>query len=89
MILNDYPGQTSLWSKVTGLMILFIYLSLTSVLAQIPEGVPKPQDNEPVSFKSPSDLIIYVILPAVLIIIYLIILYRRRKKGREEKREND
>jgi hypothetical protein len=71
-------------------MILLILSGfVTGLLAQIPQGVPKPQNNDPVAFDSLSDLIIYVLLPAVLIIVYLLILYRRRKKRQHEDRESN
>ena len=62
---------------------------VSGAVAQIPQGVPKPQNNDPVAPDSPSDLIIYIILPAVLIVTYLFILYRRRKKRRQEDQESN
>jgi heme/copper-type cytochrome/quinol oxidase subunit 2 len=71
-------------------MILLILPGFISAsLAQIPRGVPQPQDNDPVAFDSLSDMIIYILLPATLIIIYLLILYRRRRKRHQEDQESN
>ncbi|MBR9999397.1 MAG: hypothetical protein KFF73_10520 [Cyclobacteriaceae bacterium] len=74
--------------KKTFLYFLVLFFSITASFGQIPQGVPKPQDNDPVAFNSLSDVIIYVILPALLIIIYLFILYRQRKRRRKEDQES-
>lgn len=61
--------------------IIFLFSFLWSTgMAQIPEGVPHPDQNTPIDFSSWSDIIIYIILPGVLIIGYIIFVYRRRRK---------
>jgi hypothetical protein len=58
-----------------------------SVLAQIPEGVPHPDDNEPIRLDSLADIIIYIVLPVGLVILY--VLWKRRVRQRKKKEDND
>jgi len=58
-------------------IIFFIGLA---AYAQIPRDVPNPQDNSPVDFTDPANIIILVILP--LLVIGLVILWRNKKKKR-------
>ena len=56
---------------------------ILQLLAQIPQGVPHPDDSEPLLIQTPFDWILYVVLP----ILFLIggYFWWRRKKKREEK----
>ncbi|WP_296623362.1 LPXTG cell wall anchor domain-containing protein [Marivirga sp.] len=60
-------------------MTLFLQL-----LAQIPQGVPHPDDSEPLVLTTPFDYILYVGLP-ILILIGAFFWWRRKKKREEEK----
>ncbi|TDU40092.1 hypothetical protein BXY82_2132 [Gelidibacter sediminis] len=51
---------------------------LYSLLIQLPPGTRNPDDNSPMDFSNPFDLIVYIILPILLIIFY--ILWRRSKR---------
>lgn len=72
-----------------GWLIYLFCLSWSTGLAQIPEGVPHPDQNTPIDFSSWSDLVIYIILPGVLIIGYIIVVYRRRRKQQNNKGDNN
>ncbi len=50
------------------------------VYSQIPRDVPNPQDNTPVDFTDPANIIILIILP--LLVVVLVILWRNKKKKR-------
>ncbi|RUA34452.1 MAG: adenylosuccinate synthetase [Bacteroidetes bacterium] len=63
-------------------MILFLQL-----LAQIPQGVPHPDDSEPLLLQTPFDYIFYIGLP-VLILIGGYFWWRRKKKREEEDKDN-
>ncbi|MAW95447.1 MULTISPECIES: adenylosuccinate synthetase [unclassified Leeuwenhoekiella] len=49
---------------------------------QLPPGTQNPDDNIPVDFNEPFDLIVFVILPVVLIALYII--WRKKRKGRRD-----
>lgn len=51
---------------------------------QIPTEVPKPDNNTPIDFSNPADIVIYVVIPVLLVILYLVL----RKKNRKEENEN-
>jgi len=57
---------------------------LLQFLAQIPQGVPHPDQNEPLLLQTPFDYILYLGLP-ILILIGAYFLWRRKKKREEEK----
>jgi len=58
-------------------------LFILQLLLQIPEGVPHPDQNEPLLLQTPFDYILYVGLP-ILILIGAYFLWRRKKKREEE-----
>lgn len=70
-------------------MIFLACFPWSAGLAQIPEGVPHPDQNTPIDLSSWSDLVIYIILPGFLIIGYVILIYRRRRKRQKDERENN
>jgi len=82
--------RSTLQSVLRGGWLIYLFcLSWSTGLAQIPEGVPHPDQNTPIDFSSWSDLVIYIILPGVLIIGYIVMVYRRRRKQRRDGGEND
>jgi hypothetical protein len=85
----NYPSKNRQYFVKKSRYILSILLFTFSytTTAQIPEGVPHPDQNTPIDFSSWSDIIIYIILPAVLIIGYIFLLYNRRRKRREGKKK--
>ena len=89
MKLKKYTHSLIEKIKKSGNALIILPATLSGAMAQIPQGVPKPQNNDPVAPESLSDLIIYIILPAVLIVTYLFILYRRRKKRNQEDQESN
>ncbi|MFD2825305.1 adenylosuccinate synthetase [Leeuwenhoekiella polynyae] len=46
-------------------------------LYQLPQGTQNPDDNLPVDFKDPFEVIVFVILPILLIVGYII--WRRKR----------
>ena len=67
--------------------IPYIILTLFSLksFGQIPTEVPHPDNNTPVDFSNPADIIIYIVLPVIVIILYFV--WRRNARRRED--END
>lgn len=47
------------------------------LLNQLPPGAQNPDDNYPVDFKDPFEVIVFIILPVLLIIGY--ILWNRKR----------
>lgn len=69
----------------TELKVIPVFMIFTTQLfAQIPRGVPQPSQNSPIDFSSTSDIIIYIVIPAILIVIYLSWRIVSRKKARRE-----
>ncbi|WP_375579020.1 hypothetical protein ABWH96_18685 [Marivirga tractuosa] len=54
-------------------------------LLQIPQGVPHPDDSEPLLLQTPFDYIFYVVLP-VLFLIGGYFWWRRKKKEKKKAR---
>ncbi len=69
----------------TASSFLLAFLLIPSIsYSQIPKGIPKP--TGPVDLSETSNVIIYVVIPAVIIIAFLI--FRKRIfKVKREKRE--
>lgn len=67
--------------------ILYTLLALFSLrsFGQIPTEVPHPDNNTPVDFSSPADIIIYIVLPVIVIILYFV--WRRNARRREDENE--
>lgn len=57
--------------------VIFVLIGFTSQ-AQIPTDVPNPQDNPPVDFSDPANIIMFIVLPLCAILLFFI--WRRRKK---------
>lgn len=55
-------------------------------LAQIPTEVPKPQDNTPLNFSDPFEIIMFFILPIVFIVLFFI--WRGKKKRDAEDKKS-
>ncbi|NNM22292.1 MAG: adenylosuccinate synthetase [Flavobacteriaceae bacterium] len=51
---------------------------MTGFLMQIPREVPHPDNNTPLDFSNPFDVLIYVVLPLILIVLYFTLRKRRR-----------
>ncbi len=52
-----------------------------NVFSQIPTEVPKPQDNSPVDFSEPVNIILFIILP--LAVVVLVIIWRNKRQKDE------
>jgi hypothetical protein len=76
--------------KIKWSPVIFVILKKKSMthqinhisLFQIPREVPHPDNNSPLDFSNPADIIIYLILPAVFLILYLVV---RKKRAQKEK----
>lgn len=55
---------------------------LYPLILQLPIGTPNPDDNSPIDFTSPFDVIVFIILPILVIILY-IFWVRNKKRDRE------
>ncbi|WP_299780884.1 adenylosuccinate synthetase [uncultured Formosa sp.] len=49
------------------------------LLAQLPLGTPNPDDNTPIDFTDPFDVIVFVILPILMVIFYVI--WKKKQKN--------
>ncbi|HLW32444.1 MAG TPA: hypothetical protein VKX40_09290 [Aequorivita sp.] len=65
-------------TKKTALAVITL-LSAFLVSAQIPTEVPKPQDNQPVDFSDPIELVIFIVLPLVVVVLFIIWTRKKRK----------
>ncbi len=64
-----------------------IFVSLFSLFglnlySQIPTDVPNPQNNPPVDFSQPANIVIFIVLP-VVILIFAIIWYNKKRKDKQ------
>ena len=59
----------------------FIVLLGLNTYAQIPTEVPKPQDNTPVDFSDPVNIIFFIVLP--LLVVVFVIIWRNKKRKDE------
>ncbi|MFI8604190.1 adenylosuccinate synthetase [Cellulophaga baltica] len=50
-------------------------------LFQIPMGTRNPDDNGPIDFSSPFDVIMYIIMPVLMILLYIFWRRNKKKKG--------
>ncbi len=39
---------------------------------QIPREVPHPNNNQPIDFSKPEDIVIYIVLPLFFVLLYFI-----------------
>ena len=65
--------------------LLAFFLEISSVFAQMPQGVPNPSNNSPVDFTSASDIVLYIVLPVVLIVAFFVLRARKRKNRKDDR----
>lgn len=68
--------------------LIYIFVSLFSLLnlaaySQIPTEVPKPQDNSPVDFSEPVNIILFIVLP-ILVVVFVLIWRGKKQKDQTE-----
>jgi len=51
-----------------------------ALFAQLPLGTPNPDDNQPLDFSDPFNIVVFIILPIVAILLYM---YWRKKQGKK------
>ncbi|SFB40362.1 hypothetical protein SAMN04489723_10949 [Algoriphagus aquimarinus] len=80
MTMNNYKRYLSTTSSV-----LLLLLSIPSfVYSQIPKDIPKP--TGPIDFSETSNVVIFLVIPALILVVYLI--FRRRiRKVKKDKNE--
>lgn len=61
---------------------LLLLLSFSVAHAQVPQDLPRPQDNEPINFNSLAELIVFIAIPVVALLLYFFL--KRRKKNRNK-----
>ena len=42
-----------------------------ALFAQLPLGTPNPDDNTPIDFSDPFDVIVFIVLPIVIVLFYV------------------
>lgn len=64
-------------------LVLASFLSLIGLHAysQIPTDVPKPQNNYPVDFSDPANIVIFIVLP-ILAVVFVIIWRKKKQKAK-------
>ncbi|TXD49273.1 adenylosuccinate synthetase [Polaribacter sp. IC073] len=59
-------------------MLAAIY---NSVILQLPIGTPNPDDNKPLDFTDPFEVIVIIIMPILAFLFYII--WRKKRKNRK------
>lgn len=67
------------------LSLLILILSPLALLAQTPQGLPKPHENDPIDLSSPFSIIYFIIIPLIAAITYFLL--KRRKNRKENNKE--
>jgi RsiW-degrading membrane proteinase PrsW (M82 family) len=60
--------------------ISFMLAICYKTLAQTPQNLPKPSDNEPIDLTSPFSIIYFIAIPALAVLAYIILKRRKNKK---------
>ncbi len=58
-----------------------------TVFTQIPREVPHPDNNTPLDFSNPFEVIVYIVIPVLLLLLYFFL--RKRRRNSANKEEND
>lgn len=68
--------------RIPNYMLVSIFcLFGLNLYSQIPTEVPKPQDNTPVDFSEPVNIIFFIVLPLAAI-VFVIIWYNKKRKDK-------
>lgn len=59
-----------------------------TILIQIPREVPHPDNNTPIDFSNPFDIIVYIVIPVLLLFLYFF-LRKKRRKGANKEENNE
>ncbi|MFB9053628.1 adenylosuccinate synthetase [Formosa undariae] len=51
-----------------------------ALLAQLPLGTPNPDDNQPVDFSDPFNIVVFIVLPIIAILLYVYWRKQQHKK---------
>ncbi len=75
--------------RISNIILTFIAFLFTqaTLFAQIPKGVPHPDQNEPVN--TTTEVLFYFVIPIVLIIIYFIWRRQVKKRTQQKKKERE
>lgn len=63
-------------------------LSTILVHGQIPTEVPKPQDNKPVDFTDPVEIVVFILLPLIMIVLFIIWSKKKRRDAADSEEKN-
>ncbi len=61
-------------------LIILPMLLATAAVAQSPQGLPKPSDNDPIDLSSPFSIIFYIGIPVLAIVLYLVMRGRKKRE---------
>jgi len=53
-------------------------------LLQIPTEVPHPDNNTPLDFSNPFELIVYIIIPVAMLLFYFFLRKKRKQKKNDD-----
>lgn len=67
-------------SKGIYLTISFMLALWYETMAQTPQNLPKPSDNEPIDLTSPFSIIYFIAIPLLAILAYILLKRRKNKK---------
>ena len=52
-----------------------------ALLPQLPLGTPNPDDNDPLDFSDPFNIIVFIVLPIIAVILYVYWKKQRNKNN--------
>jgi len=58
-------------------------------LIQIPREVPHPDNNTPLDFSNPFELVVYIIIPITLIVLYFFLRKKRKANQKNDEKNNE
>ena len=50
-------------------------------ILQLPMGTPNPDDNQPLDFTDPFEVIVFIIIPVLAVILYM--LWKKKRNNRK------
>ncbi len=58
-------------------------------LLQIPREAPHPDNNTPLDFSNPFEIIVYIVIPVLLIVLYFFLRKRKRANNPGDQTNNE
>lgn len=50
-------------------------------ILQLPMGTPNPDDNQPLDFTDPFEVIVFIIIPVLAVVLYM--LWKKKRNNRK------